>query len=156
MKKFNLIIPVTEYASIEELDEQYRDLIKSAYEACSTSYAPFSKFCAGAAALLENGVIIRGSNQENIAYPSGLCAERVAVFYAGSSYPDIPVVAIAITASVAGTPVKEPVYPCGSCRQSLLQSERRSRKNIRIFMVGSGKIQMVESVKALLPLEFDF
>jgi cytidine deaminase len=156
MKRFNLIIPVTEYSSTEELDEQYRDLIKSAYEACSTSYAPFSKFCAGAAALLENGKIIRGSNQENEAYPSGLCAERVAVFCANSSYPDIAVVAIAITASVSGTHVKEPVYPCGSCRQSLLQSEKRFRKNIRIFMVGSEKIQMVESVKDLLPLEFHF
>jgi cytidine deaminase len=156
MKQFNLIIPVTEYFSTEELDEQYRDLIKSAFEACSTSYAPFSKFCVGAAALLENGKIIRGSNQENKAYPSGLCAERVALFYASSSYPDSPVVAVAITASVSETQVKEPVYPCGSCRQSLLQSERRFRKNIRIFMVGSEKIQMVESVKDLLPLEFIF
>jgi cytidine deaminase len=154
MKKFNLIIPVTEYSSTEELDAQYRNLIKSAYEACLTSYAPFSKFCAGAAALLENGKIIRGSNQENIAYPSGLCAERVAVFYANSLYPDSPVVAVAITASVSGIPVKEPVYPCGSCRQALLQSELRFGKNIRIFMVGSDKIQMVESVKELLPLDF--
>ncbi|MDR0725707.1 MAG: cytidine deaminase [Prevotellaceae bacterium] len=156
MKRFDLIIPVTEYSSTEELDEQYRNLIKSAYEACSRSYTPFSNFCAGAAALLENGKIICGSNQENLAYPSGLCAERVAVFYANSSYPDVPVVAVAITASVSGTQVREPVYPCGSCRQSLLQSERRFRKNIKLFMVGSEKILMVESVKDLLPLEFDF
>jgi cytidine deaminase len=154
MYRFNLIIPVTEYSSTDELDEQYKDLIKSAYDACSTSYAPFSEFCAGAAVLLENGDVIKGSNQENAAYPSGLCAERVAVFYANSLYPEIPVTAIAIAASIAGVPVKEPVYPCGSCRQSLLQSEHRFRKNIRVFMVGSEKIRMVESVKDLLPLGF--
>jgi cytidine deaminase len=156
MKQFNIIIPVTEYSSTDELDERYRTLIKSAYDTCSTSYAPFSKFCVGVAVLLENGEIIKGSNQENAAYPSGLCAERVAVFYANSLYPDIPVVAITITASVSGVQVKEPVYPCGSCRQVLLQSERRYRKNIRVFMVGSEKIQMVESIKDLLPLGFDF
>ncbi|MDR2026868.1 MAG: cytidine deaminase, partial [Prevotellaceae bacterium] len=147
MKQFNLIIPVTEYSSTEELDEQYAELIESAYGACSTSYAPFSKFCAGAAVLMENGEIIKGSNQENAAYPSGLCAERVAMFYAGSLYPDIPVAAIAIAASVSGIPCKEPVYPCGSCCQALLQSERRFRNNIRVFMAGSEKIQTVESIK---------
>jgi cytidine deaminase len=154
MYHFNLIIPVTEYSSTEELDAQYKDLVKSAYDACSTSYAPFSKFCVGAAVLMENGEIIKGSNQENVSYPSGLCAERVAVFYANSLYPDIPVTAIAITASVAGVPCKEPIYPCGSCRQSLLQSEQRFRKDIRVFMIGSEKIQMVESIKDLLPLGF--
>jgi cytidine deaminase len=156
MKQFNLIIPITEYSSTDELDKRFNDLIKSAYDACSTSYAPFSKFCAGAAVLLENGEIVKGSNQENAAYPSGLCAERVAVFYANSLYPNVPVVAIAMTASVSGVQVKEPVYPCGSCRQSLLQSERRYRKNIRVFMVGSEKIRTVESIKDLLPLGFDF
>jgi cytidine deaminase len=155
MTQFNLIIPVTEYTSTDELDEQFNDLVQAAYDACSTSYAPYSKFCVGAAVLLENGDIIKGSNQENVAYPSGLCAERVAVFYANSLYPDVPVIAIAITASVSGIPVKEPVYPCGSCRQSLLQSERRSRKNIHVLMVGSSKIQMVESIKDLLPLGFN-
>jgi cytidine deaminase len=156
MHRFNLIISVTEYSSIEELDIQYGNLVKSACDACSTSYAPFSEFCVGAAVLLENGEIIKGSNQENIAYPSGLCAERVAVFYANSLYPKIPVTAIAIVASVAGVPCKKPVYPCGSCRQSLLQNERRFQKNIRVIMAGSEKIQMVESVKDLLPLEFEF
>jgi cytidine deaminase len=156
MHRFNLIISVTEYSSTDELDGQYKELVKSAYEACSTSYAPFSKFCAGAAVLLENGKIIKGSNQENAAYPSGLCAERVAVFYANSRYPEIPVTAIAIASSVAGIPCKEPVYPCGSCRQSLLQSEQRFQKDIRIFMVGSEKILMVESVRDLLPLVFNF
>ncbi|MDR1594483.1 MAG: cytidine deaminase [Prevotellaceae bacterium] len=155
MYRFNLIIPVTEYSSTEELDGQYKDLVKSAYEACSTSYAPYSKYCAGAAVLLENGEIIKGSNQENAAYPSGLCAERVAVFYANSLYPEVPVVAIAIAASVAGVPVKEPVYPCGSCRQSLLQSEQRFQKNIRVLMIGSEKIRMVESIKDLLPLAYE-
>jgi cytidine deaminase len=154
MRRFNLIIPVTEYSSTEELEEKDRDLVKSAYEACSTSYAPFSKFCVGAAVLLDNGEIIRGSNQENAAYPSGLCAERVALFYANSLYPDIPVSAIAVTALVSGVPMKDPVYLCGSCRQSLLQSERRFRKNIRVLMVGSEKIHIVESINDLLPLGF--
>jgi cytidine deaminase len=156
MYRFNLIISVTEYSSTEELDGQYKNLIKSAYEACSTSYAPYSKFCVGTAVLLENGEVIKGSNQENAAYPSGLCAERVAVFYANSLYPEVPIVAIAIAASIAGIPVKEPVYPCGSCRQSLLQSEQRFRKNIRVLMAGSEKIRMVESIKDLLPFGFDF
>jgi cytidine deaminase len=156
MNHFNLIIPVTEYSSTEEIEEQYRDLVKSAYDACSTSYAPFSKFCVGAAVLLENGEIIKGSNQENAAYPSGLCAERVAVFYANSFYPDVPITAIAIAASVAGDFCKNPVYPCGSCRQVLLQSERRFQNNIRVFMVGCEKIRMVESIKDLLPLGFEF
>jgi cytidine deaminase len=154
MKLFNLIIPVTEYSSPEEMEKKYRDLAKSAYDACSTSYAPFSKFCVGAAVLMENGEVIKGSNQENAAYPSGLCAERVAMFYACSLYPDIPITAIAITASVAGITVKEPVYPCGSCRQSLLQCELRFRKRIQVFMIGSEKIQMVESINDLLPLSF--
>ncbi|MDR1887534.1 MAG: cytidine deaminase [Prevotellaceae bacterium] len=155
MNRFNLTVSVTEYNSTEELDDRYKDLIQAAYDACSTSYAPFSKFNAGAAVLLENGETIKGSNQENAAYPSGLCAERVAVFYANSVYPDTPITAIAIAASVSGTPNKDPVYPCGSCRQSLLQSERRFRKNIRVFMVGSEKIHMVESIKDLLPLSFE-
>jgi len=156
MKRFELIIPVTEYDSADELDDRYKDLINAAYAACSTSYAPFSKLNVGAAALLENGEIIKGSNQENAAYPSGLCAERVAMFYANSFYPDIPIIAIAITSSVSGIINKEPIYPCGSCRQSLLQSEQRFRKNIRMFMVGSEKIRMIESIKDLLPLSFDF
>jgi cytidine deaminase len=155
MKQFNLTVRVTEYSSVEELDVEYRDLVKSACEACSTSYAPFSKFCVGAAVLLDDGTIIKGSNQENAAYPSGLCAERVTMFYANSSYPDVPVTAIAIAASVSGNFVEKPVYPCGSCRQTLLQCERRFQKSIKVFMTGSEKILMVESVSDLLPLGFE-
>ncbi|MDR1341213.1 MAG: cytidine deaminase [Prevotellaceae bacterium] len=156
MNRFNLIIPVTEYSPDEELDSIYMDLIKAAYSACSASYAPFSKFNVGAAVLLENGEIIEGGNQENTAYPSGICAERVALFYANSRCPETPVTAIAIASSVSGIPCRKPVYPCGLCRQSLLQCEQRFRKNIRVFMAGSEKIQMVESIKDLLPLGFEF
>jgi cytidine deaminase len=154
MTQFNIIIPVTEYSSIDELSQPYADLIRSAYTACSRSYAPYSQFCVGAAILLDNNEIIQGCNQENVAYPSCVCAERVALSYANSLYPDIPVVAIAITASVAGVPVKDPVYPCGLCRQSLLQSEYRFLKNIRVIMAGSEKIRTVESICDLLPLAF--
>jgi cytidine deaminase len=155
MNRFNLIIPVTEYSADDKLDDKYIDLIKAAHSACSTSYAPFSGFCVGAAILLENGETVKGSNQENVAYPSGICAERVAMFYANSSYPDVPPVAIAIAAYVSGRLCRQPAYPCGLCRQSLLQSELRFRKNIRVFMIGEDKIQMVESIKDLLPLGFE-
>lgn len=154
MENFNITIPVKVW-QFTELVENDRLLVNAAFDACNNSYAPFSKFNVGAAVLLENGEIIKGSNQENIAYPSGLCAERVAIYQANSLYPDVPVVALAVASSVGGVPNKEPVYPCGSCRQSLLQSEIRFKNNIRVLMAGSETVKEVGSIKQLLPFSFD-
>jgi cytidine deaminase len=153
MKQLNIIIPVKIYA-VHELDATDAALVATAVKACKSSYAPFSGFNVGAAVLLENGAVVSGSNQENDAYPSGLCAERVALFYANASYPDIPVTALAIASSVGGAVNQQPVYPCGACRQSLLQSEKRFGNNIRVLMAGSDTVETVESIKDLLPLSF--
>ena len=103
-------------------------LVNQSREAAKRAYAPYSKFQVGAAVLLENGEIITGTNQENAAYPSGLCAERVAVFYANSKYPDVPVIAIAVTAFTNNKFVQTPIPPCGSCRQVLTETETKNQK----------------------------
>jgi cytidine deaminase len=109
----------------------------------------------GAAVLLENGEIICGSNQENAAYPSGLCAERVALFYANSRFPQVAVRAIAIHSAVNGKENPEPAYPCGSCRQVLLECENRFGKPMKVIMGSTQKIQIVHSITDLLPLSFN-
>lgn len=144
----------TEYSSPEELPTQLKLLIEKAYEAISSSHSPYSKFAVGAAILLENGEIILGSNQENGAYPSGLCAERVALFYAGSAFPKMPVIAIAIAASYKGVPTAEPVSPCGGCRQVMLETRTIGKKPIQLLMVGKNRILMVQDVTLLLPFNF--
>ena len=154
MKQENITINVTVY-SPNELNTNDALLVKSAFEACKTSYAPYSNFNVGAAVLLANGEIINGSNQENIAYPSGLCAERTAMFYANAKYPDVPIIALAVASSVNGVPNKEAVYPCGSCRQALLENELKFKNNIRVLMAGAEIVKEVESIKSLLPLSFD-
>ncbi|PLX01204.1 MAG: cytidine deaminase, partial [Marinilabiliales bacterium] len=144
-----------EYDNQKELDADDIKLIERAREAAKRAYAPYSKFSVGAALLLENGKIIEGNNQENAAYPSGLCAERVAMFYANSRYPETPIVAMAITAHSKGGFIKEPVPPCGSCRQVLMETENRFNSPIRVILAGSKKIAVLENVKSLLPLNFD-
>ncbi|MFN5885776.1 MAG: cytidine deaminase family protein, partial [Bacteroidota bacterium] len=106
---------VKRYASYAELSHEDVALLKEAKEAVHNSYAPYSQFYVGCALLLQNGVVIKGSNQENMAYPSGLCAERVAIFHAGATYPDVPVMAMAITVKAADFEVKEPIMSCGAC-----------------------------------------
>ncbi|MDR2362645.1 MAG: cytidine deaminase [Prevotellaceae bacterium] len=129
-------------------------LLQKATQAMQQAYAPYSHFRVGAAVLLENGKIICGNNQENAAYPSGLCAERVALFYANAQYPNIPIRAIAINAEKDGHESLEPVYPCGNCRQVLLEYETHSGHPIRIIMGSARKIQIVDRVSDLLPLSF--
>jgi cytidine deaminase len=126
----------------------------SAIRAAKRAYAPYSQYKVGVAVLLEDGTIIEGNNQENVASPSGLCAERVALFYAGASYPAIPVVSIAIVADKDGE-VRKSVSPCGACRQALLETEQRYGKPIRILMCGCDDVIVVSSAKDLLPLSFD-
>lgn len=139
---------------IDELDKTFQRLINRAKEQVEKAYVPYSKFHVGAAVLLENGEIVTGSNQENAAYPSGLCAERVAMFYANAQYPNTAVEAIAVAAYTNGKFVQQPITPCGSCRQVLLETEIRFEKDIKVFLYGEEYICMLDNVKELLPLSF--
>ena len=145
---------VTVY-TYDELNDEQKMLIDKAREQVTKAYAPYSGFRVGAALMLENGEIFAGSNQENAAYPSGLCAERVAMFYANAQYPDVPVKTLAIAAFTNGKFIETPVTPCGSCRQVLLESESRFNTGIQIFLYGTDEILMLENVKQLLPLCFE-
>ena len=139
----------------EELTPQEQHLLTLAIEATSRSYAPYSHFHVGAAALLENGAEVIGCNQENAAYPSGLCAERTALFSAGAQYPDVPVKVLAIAArGTDGELLEEPVAPCGSCRQVLIESETRAGSPIRILLHGRKCIYVVDGIHKLMPLMF--
>jgi len=141
--------------TFDELQESYKNLINKAKEQVYKAYAPYSTFHVGSAIELENGIIITGNNQENSAYPSGLCAERVAMFYANSQYPEVAVKAIAIAAFTKGDFLASPVTPCGACRQVLLETEMRYENNIKILLYGTKEIFVVENVKQLLPLCFE-
>ena len=144
-----------EYELIDQLNPQDKKLAQAAIEAISGSYAPYSGFNVGAAVLLEDGEIVKGANQENAAYPSGLCAERTALFYAGANRPDQAVVSIAIAAGQNGTLCDNPVSPCGSCRQVMVQSQLRGGKPMSVILVGAQKILRFEKVDDLLPFVFD-
>ena len=148
-------INIEEYESLSGLSQEDRDLIEAAREAAGNAYAPYSEFRVGAAVLLENGEVFTGNNQENAAYPDGLCAERVAMFAANASKPDQGIMTIAVAARIKDEFLSEPVYPCGSCRQALLESENRFHQNIRVLMYGTNKIQVAASIRDLLPLSFD-
>jgi cytidine deaminase len=150
-------IPFTyeEYNSPEELQPPDRDLLKCAKEALTKAYAPYSQYYVGAAILLENGKIVSGNNQENMAFPSGLCAERVAIYAAASNNPGVAIKTIAISAHSDKFPVGEPVPPCGSCRQAMIEYELYQKQNIRVILQGdTGKIVLINSVESLLPLSF--
>jgi len=155
MKIRNIHIRIEEYESEKSLEKLETDLLAKAQEAIKGSYAPYSEFRVGVALLLENGEIVQGSNQENAAYPSGLCAERVAIFHAKSKHPDIKVEAIAITASSNNFITKSPITPCGACRQVIAETESRQNDKIRIIMKGQvGIVQAVNGIENLLPLMF--
>ena len=155
-KKIEIKSIIYEFDSIEELSEEDRALLEHAREAAVLAYAPYSNFYVGAALLLKNDKILRGNNQENVAYPSGLCAERVAIFAAGAQYPDVPIKTIAITAKSKFFEVNEPVSPCGACRQVMAEYENRYGSDIRLILQGeTGKIHIAESVKTLLPMMFN-
>lgn len=155
MKKLTIEIPYEVY-SFGELNEEDRNLVETAREATRKSYAPYSKFHVGAAALLENGIVVTGNNQENVAYPSGLCAERTALFYANSQYPEVAIKALAIAARHAdGTPHRGIITPCGACRQVMLESEKRFGTPMRILLCGEKEVYVMESVKCLMPLSFE-
>ena len=154
MKTIKIMADVIE-CNKEELNADDRRLVQSAEDFLSHAYAPYSKFSVSAAALLDNGVIVNGTNQENAASPSGLCAERTAVFYANSMYPNNKMLTLAISAFFDGQLVKNPITPCGSCRQVLLETEMRYNSPIRIILAGRDKCLIVNSIKDILPLNFD-
>lgn len=142
-------------ASFDDLSECDRTLVEQARQATHRSYAPYSKFNVGAAIQLDNDVIITGANQENVAYPSGTCAERTACYYAHAQYPDAKFTTIAIAArGTDGNEVELPIAPCGACRQALLEYEMLAQKNVRVILVSADKIYILPSVKSLLPFAF--
>ena len=155
MKNIEIKTIISEYDSYHELEDVYINLIEAARSITKSSYAPYSNFNVGAAVLLENGEVICGTNQENAAYPSGLCAERVALFYANTKYPDIPVTAIAITSSMRSKFLKEAVAPCGACRQVMLETETRYNSTIKVILGGDKKVNIIKDARQLLPLSFD-
>lgn len=154
MKTTEIRIVVHEFENIDELPEEDRNLLFEARRITRMAYAPYSGFFVGAAVLLEKGLIVTGNNQENSAYPSGLCAERVALFYANANYPESEVKAIAISAAKNGVLVNDPVKPCGSCRQALAETEVRFKTPIRIILDGQDSILVLNGVESLLPLSF--
>lgn len=149
------IVTTVKVVGYSELTIDDRRLVDAARESIFKAYAPYSRFRVGAAIALTNGEIVTGSNQENIAYPSGLCAERVACFYAHSQYPEARFNTIAIAAcDVNGSELQLPISPCGSCRQALLEYETLAGSNVRVILVGVKEIYILPSVKSLLPLAF--
>ena len=154
MKEHKIEIPVKVY-KYEELSEPDHLLVDKAKEMTYQSYAPYSHFSVGAAALLDNGIIVTGSNQENAAYPSGICAERTTLFYAHSQYPNATILALAIAArNEAGEFVKSPCAPCGACRQVMLESQWRGGKPMRVLLYGAVCTYELACVEDLLPLSF--
>jgi cytidine deaminase len=154
MKTTEIKIVIHEFENIDELPVNDQNLLLEARRITGQAYAPYSGFHVGAAVLLENGLIVSGNNQENSAYPSGLCAERVALFYANANYPDSGVKTIAISAAKNDVLVNEPVKPCGSCRQALAETEVRFKAPIRIILDGQDGILVLNGVESLLPLSF--
>ena len=155
-KLIKLISEFQSYENIEQLSKSDKNLMYMAIEARDKAYAPYSNFFVGAAILLANNLIITGNNQENAAYPSGLCAERVALFYAGANYPGVEILKIAITASSKQQITKEPIPPCGACRQSISEYEVKQKQEIEIIFMGAeGKVVVSQSMSKLLPFVFD-
>lgn len=155
MKEF-LIKTTVKVCTVDELSSFDRELVDAARTATANSYAVYSRFNVGAAVRLADGTIVCGTNQENAAYPSGLCAERTTLFWANSQYPTMPVEAIAIAARTEQGELERPIPPCGACRQVILETEKRFDKAMRIILYGAKECYIIEDgIKALLPLSFD-
>jgi cytidine deaminase len=156
MKEITITTQFKVFESIQELPNDIQDLMTQAVEVRKNAYAPYSKFRVGVAIFLDNGKIVIGSNQENAAYPSGLCAERVAIFYAGAVYPEAKILKMAITAASDTNQTTTPIPPCGSCRQSIAEYEIKQESPIEIYFMGEiGAIYKSDSLKNLLPFMFD-
>ena len=157
MEEIKINIEVKEYQGIDELNHEDKLLFIEAQKAAEDAYAPYSGFKVGAALRLENDIICTGNNQENVAYPSGLCAERVALFHASSNYPGIEIHTVAIAALTDQYKVKHPVTPCGACRQVLAEYETKQNRKIRVIYPGEEKkINIIEGIENILPFIFRF
>jgi cytidine deaminase len=154
MKQFEIKSTIKEYSSLSELSADDQELIAKAHLAANDAYAPYSKFYVGAAIRLENDEICVGNNQENAAYPSGICAERVAVFSASATHPNMKVKKIAVVAHSNEIKIDKPISPCGACRQVLAEYESKSGNIILLLMGETGNIYEISSVKDILPLMF--
>ena len=148
-------ITYQEFKSVEEMLPEDRELAAEAVKAMEGAYAPYSHFHVGAAVRMSNGQIVRGANQENAAFPSGLCAERTAMFSASARYPDKDMLGIAIAGGVMGRLAKEPVTPCGACRQVMAQYQAKSGKPMSVIMMSADRILKFEKVDDILPLIFN-
>ena len=155
MTERQIQISYQEYNSIEEMNPEDRELAAEAIKAMQGAYAPYSHFHVGAAVRMSNGQIVRGANQENAAFPSGLCAERTAMFAAGARYPDKDMLSIALAGGVMGRLGREPATPCGACRQVMAQYQAKAGKPMSVIMVGARRIWKFEKVDDILPLIFN-
>lgn len=156
MKEINTGTSAFIFQDIDELSTVDKNLMEAAIQAAKNAYAPYSGFSVGAALLMEDNSIITGNNQENAAYPSGMCAERVAIWKAGSSYPNKKVKKIAISAFSSNKKLNKPVGPCGACRQTLLEYEINQKEVMEIFFMGEiGNVVKTNSIASLLPFSFD-
>ena len=156
MKEVKIETTLQVFNDISELPVAIQDLMQSAVETRENAYAPYSKFKVGAAILLDNGNIVIGSNQENASYPSGLCAERTAIYYAGAKHPNAKIIKMAITASSQNQVTDKPIPPCGACRQAVAEYEIKQDQPIEIYFMGAkGKVVKSNSLANLLPLGFD-
>ncbi len=155
MVKKDIRITIEEYDSMPDLGQADMNLMELAESSLKDAYAVYSHYRVGAALILSNGKVITGNNQENAAYPSGLCAERVAMFYAKSQYPGESIEAIAISAKADTFTIRDAVAPCGACRQVMAEYEIQQKSPIRVVMKGeTGPVLAVDSIEALLPLMF--
>ncbi|MBR1782972.1 MAG: cytidine deaminase [Bacteroidales bacterium] len=154
MASKELKIRYEEFTSPSEMTERDRMLVAAALDAQKGSYSPYSQFQVGAALLLSDGTVVKGANQENAAYPSGLCAERTAMFAASANYPDVPMVALAIAGSDHGVLCNSPATPCGSCRQVMAQYQKKYNHKIEVILVGKKKIMKFGKVEDILPFVF--
>jgi cytidine deaminase len=155
MRTHNISFSYNEYERTEELNPEDRELIFAARESAINAYAPYSKFRVGAAVRLESGIIVRGSNVENAAFPSGICAERNALSNSISNHSNDKPVSIAIAALKEDGLTEEPVPPCGNCRQVIAEEELRTGNQIRILLSGKNRTLVIESIRSLLPLQFN-
>ncbi|MCR5002915.1 MAG: cytidine deaminase [Bacteroidales bacterium] len=147
-------IAYLEYGSIDELPQEEKELAKAAVKAANASYAPYSNFNVGAAVRLEDGTIVPGANQENDAFPSGICAERSAMYAAGAHYPDKAVRELAIVGGPNHTICDDPATPCGACRQVMAQFQKKAGKPMKVILAGAKKVWVFQKVDDILPLIF--
>lgn len=156
MKELKIECKLSVFENISQLPNSIQTLMSHAIEARKKAYAPYSNFNVGCAILLDNNEIVTGSNQENASYPSGLCAERTAIYYAGAKYPDVKILRMAISAASNNGQTFEPIPPCGACRQAIAEYELKQQEPIEIYFMGAeGKVMKSNSLVNLLPLVFD-